>query len=230
MTERILSSGCWALLLTLAAYQLGGWVRQKTKIALCNPILVAIALVIPFLLLTGISNEDYQSGMKSISWLLTPCTVCLGIPLHTQLNRLKGNMGAILMGILAGVLANLLFLAAAGMALGLDETILVSLFPKSTTTAMAIPLAEHAGGLVSLTTISVIITGIFGSAIGPVLCKWFRIRNAVALGTAYGTTSHLAGAATAAENNELSGAVGSLSMVTGGIMTAVLMPVVVRLL
>lgn len=229
LRELILSTGYWAFLLTLAAFQLGQYLRKKTGLAVCNPILVAIIIVIPFLLLTGISNDNYQAGMKQMSWLLTPCTVCLGIPLHTQLNRLKGKMSAILIGILAGVAANLIFIAGLCAVLGLDQTIMISLLPKSTTTAMAIPLSESANGLVPLTTIAVIITGIFGSVIGPALCKVFRIHNDIAQGVAYGTTSHVAGAAKAAEQSELSGAVGSLAMVAAGIMTAAIIPVMLRM-
>ena len=123
------------------------------------------------------------------------------------------------------VVVILICIAGLGAALGLDQTIVISLLPKSTTTAMAIPLSESANGLVPLTTIAVIITGIFGSVIGPVLCKVFRVHNDIAQGVAYGTTSHVAGAAKAAELSELSGAVGGLAMVVAGIMTAAIIPV-----
>lgn len=229
MRELILSSGYWAVLLTLAAYQLGMFLKKKTGLAACNPILVAIVVLIPFLLLTGISNEDYQESMNHISWLLTPCTVCFGIPLHARINQLRGNVRGILAGILAGVIANLLGVAGLCMVLGLDNRMLLSLLPKSTTMAMAVPLAQNAGALVPLTTISVIVTGIFGSVIGPVLCRWFRIDNDIAMGVAYGTTSHVAGAARAAEEKELAGAVASLAMVIAGIMTAVIFSVLTEM-
>ena len=222
----ILSTGCWALLLTMGAFQMGQFLRRKTGMALCNPILVAIAIIIPFLLVTGIPNEEYQLGMKSISWLLTPCTVCLGIPMHTKLCKLKGKMTAVMVGVFAGVIANLCVIVALCAAVKLDETIMLSLLPKNTTTAMAIPLSEAANGLVPLTTIAVIITGIFGSVIGPVLCRKFGIQNEIAQGVAYGNTSHVAGAAKAAENSELSGAVGTLSMVVGGVMTVILLSLI----
>ena len=108
MTELLLSSGYWALLLTVAAYQLGLWVRKKTGSPLLHPILVAVAVIVPFLLLTGLPNDEYQKGMQSISWLLTPCTVCLGIPLYTQLSRLKKHISAIFAGILGGSVTSML--------------------------------------------------------------------------------------------------------------------------
>lgn len=230
MDEWIASFGYWGVLATVGAYQVGIFLKKKTGLAVCNPILVAIVLMIPFLLITGISNDAYQQSMKNISWLLTPCTVCLGILLHARIQSLRDNMGAILAGIGAGVIANLLAIAGLCLVLGLDSRMMLSLLPKSTTTAVAVPLAENASALVPLTTISVIVTGIFGSVIGPVLCRWFHIHDDIAVGVAFGTTSHVAGAARAAEESELAGAVGSLAMVVAGIMTAVVISVLTEII
>lgn len=229
MREMIFSFGYWAVLVTLAAYQLGVVLKKKTGLAVCNPILVAIALLIPFLLITGISNDAYQKSVQSASWLLTPCTVCFGIPLHARLNQLRGNLGAILVGILAGVLATFLGVGGLCLVLGLKGSLLWSVLLKSTTTAMAVPLAESAGALVPLTTMSVIVTGIFGNVTGPMLCRWFRIHADIAKGVAYGTTSHVIGAVRASEESELAGAVGSLAMVMAGILTAVLFSLLTEL-
>lgn len=221
MIDFLISSGYWALLLTVGAYQLGLWVRKKTGSALLHPILVAVAVIIPFLLLTGLPNEDYQEGMKSISWLLTPCTVCLGIPLYTQLGKLKGHIGAIFAGIVGGSVTSMLLVWALCLLFGLDGTMTVTLLPKSVTTAMAIPLVESGGGIVALTTAAVVITGILGSVLGPMLCKLFRIKGPIAQGVAFGTASHVVGTTKAAELSELTGAVSSLSLVIAGILTAV---------
>ena len=220
MIDFLTTSGYWALLLTVGAYQLGLWVRKKTGSALLHPILVAVAVIIPFLLLTGLPNEDYQKGMQSISWLLTPCTVCLGIPLYTQLSKLKGHIGAIFAGIFGGSIISMLLVWALCILFGLDETMTVTLLPKSVTTAMAIPLAESGGGIVALTTAAVVITGILGSVFGPALCKLFRIKGPIAQGVAVGTASHVVGTTKAAELSELTGAVSSLSLVIAGVLTA----------
>ena len=79
-----------------------------------------------------------------------------------------------------------------------------------------------------LTTTAVILTGILGSVAGPALCKLFSIRNPIAQGVAFGTASHVIGTTKATELNELSGAVGSLSLVFAGILTAVLFPIAVK--
>lgn len=219
--SELLASPYWALLLTAATYQLGLWLRKKTGWPLLHPILVAAALIIPFLLLTGLPLEAYQEGMSSVSWLLTPCTVCLGISLHTQLNRLKGQLGAIFAGVLGGTLASLLLIWGMCCLFGLDRTLTFSLLPKSVTTAMAIPLTESAGGIVALTSAAVIITGVLGSVLGPALCKLFRIRGEIPQGVAFGTATHVVGTTKAVELSELTGAVSSLSLVLAGLLTAV---------
>ena len=225
--SELLASPYWALLLTAATYQLGLWLRKKTGWLLLHPILVAAALIIPFLLLTGLPLEAYQEGISSVSWLLTPCTVCLGISLHTQLNRLKGQLGAIFAGVLGGTLASLLLIWGMCCLFGLDRSLTFSLLPKSVTTAMAIPLTESAGGIVALTSAAVIITGVLGSILGPALCKLFRIRGEIPQGVAFGTATHVVGTTKAVELSELTGAVSSVSLVVAGILTAILFPFLV---
>lgn len=221
MIEFITQSGYWALLLTAAAYQLGLFLNKKTGSALFHPILVATAVVIPFLLLSGIPNADYQAGMKSISWLLTPCTVCLGISLYTQLNKLKRHIWAILAGITAGTVTSLALVWGLCVLFGLDSQLTITLLPKSVTTAMAQPLSESGGGIVALTTCAVVVTGVLGSIAGPMLCKLFRLKNEISQGVAFGTASHVVGTTKAAELSELTGAVSSLSLVVAGILTAI---------
>ena len=92
MIDFVLGSGYWALVLTVAVFMLARVIRVKTKLAVLNPIPVAAAIIIAVLVICKLPNADYQAGMKSISWLLTPCTVCLGVPLYTQFNQLRGNM------------------------------------------------------------------------------------------------------------------------------------------
>ena len=229
MIDLITQSGLWALLFTLGTYQLGLFLRRKTGLALCNPTLISALIIIGALLLFRIPNEAYQSGMHSISWLMTPCTVSLAIPLYTQLNRLRRDLKSILLGVFAGTAASLLLVGILCLCLNLDNTLTASMLPKSITTAMAIPLAENGGGLIPLTTTSVILTGVLGSVAGQSLCRLFRIRHPIAQGVAYGTATHVLGTSRATELNELTGAVGSLSLVVAGILTAVVYPMVLPL-
>lgn len=214
-----------SVVLTLGAFQIGLWCQKKWKIPLCNPILVAVLLVIGFLLLTGIPNEQYQKGTALFSWLLTPATVCLALPLYQQFKTLKKNLWAILAGVAAGTVTSLGCILLLGWAFSMDRTLLVSLLPKSITTAMGIALSEQADGIVSLTSAAIIITGILGSLSGQLLCRLLQIRNPIAQGVAFGTASHVIGTSRAGEMGPLQGAVSSLSLTVAGLLTAVLFPI-----
>ena len=224
MTELLTSVGIWAVVLTLGLYQLGLWLQKKTGLALCNPILVAAAAVICLLLVLDIPNAAYQQGMQTVSWLLTPSTVCLAIPLYTRLEALKGNLKAVLLGIGAGTAVSIGMILGLSALFGLEEALVVTLLPKSVTSAMAIALSETGGGIVALTAAAVIVTGVLGNMAGPWLCRIFRITDPIAQGVAYGTAAHVIGTARARQHSEVAGAVSSLSLVVAGILTAVIFP------
>ena len=225
MTELLTSVGIWAVVLTLGLYQLGLWLQKKTGVALCNPILIAAAAVILLLVALDIPNAAYQQGMQTISWLLTPSTVCLSIPLYTQLEALKGNLKAIVLGIVAGTAVSLGMILGLSALFGLDGAMTITLLPKSVTSAMAIALSETGGGIVALTAAAVIVTGVFGNMAGPFLCRIFKLSDPIAQGVAYGTAAHVIGTARARQHSEVAGAVSSLSLVVAGILTAVIFPV-----
>lgn len=233
MNEFFSTTAFAALVLTLGAYQVGLWCQRRFKSPLCNPILIAALLVMPLVkLLTplGFDNAIYQAGCAPLSYLLTPATVCLAIPLYTQLQTLRRDLTAILAGILAGTVAGLAAIVALAAAFGLEHTLYVSLLPKSITTAMGIALSAEAGGLPALTTAAIIATGILGSLIGSSLCKLLHLRSEVACGVAFGTASHVVGTAKANELGDLMGAVSSLSLVVAGIVTAVVFPLLTEIL
>lgn len=230
MTEFLSSLSLFPAVLTFGAYQLALWLQKKGKSPLLNPILVSSVLIILFLLITGIPNETFQAGSKVITWLLTPATVCLALPLYKQLQTLKKSLPAILVGIAAGTVVSLLFILGLCLLFRLDSAMTVSLLPKSITTAMGMVLGENAGGYGSLTAAAIIITGIQGSLMGTVLCKLLRITDPVAQGVAFGTASHVVGTSKATELGQLQGAVSSLSLAVAGILTAVLFPLVLLLL
>jgi predicted murein hydrolase (TIGR00659 family) len=216
----------FALALTFGAYQLGLWCHRKWKSSLLNPILIAVVLIVATLFATGIPNEHYQAGMSGISWLLTPATVCLALPLYQQIKMLKKSLPAILTGIAAGTAVSLIFILLLCRLLEMDRVFIISLLPKSITTAMGMVLSENSGGIGSLTAAAIIITGILGSLLGSTLCKLFRITDPVAQGVAFGTATHVVGTSRANELGALQGAVSSLSLAVAGVLTAVVFPLV----
>ena len=230
MTELFSAVSLFPLLLTVGAYQFGLWLRKKWDHPVCNPILIAVILVILLLLLTGYPVETYQAGTSAIQWLLTPATVCLALPLYEQMKVLKKKLPAILAGVTAGTVASLGIIVVLCRIFRMDAQLSVSLLPKSITTAMGIVLSQQNGGIASLTTAAIIITGILGNLTGTGLCRLLRIHDPVAQGTAFGTASHAIGTSKATELGALQGAVGSLSLTVAGILTAVLFPLACSLL
>ena len=229
MTE-LLKIGIFPVVLTLLTYQLGLWLQKKLKSPVCNPILISVALVLLFMALTGLDNGTYQSGMTFLSWLMTPATICLAIPMYEQLVILKKNLAAILAGIGVGAVSCLVFVLGFALLAGFDRELTISLLPKSVTSAIGVPLSELSGGIGAITTPVIILTGILASILSAPLCRLFRLTDPVAQGVALGTSGHVIGTSRANELGPLTGAVSSLSLVVAGLLTSVLFPVIVRFL
>lgn len=223
MTD-LLSIGILPVALTLIAFLLGQKIQKKLKSPLLNPILVAVVFVLIFLFLTGMPVSDYKAGMGSLSWLLTPATICLAVPMYEQFQILKKNLAAIIAGVTAGAVSCLIMVVLFGILVGFDPLLTVSLLPKSITTAIGVALSEMLGGMTGVTTAAIVFTGIFASIMGPAFCRIFRLTDPVAQGVAFGTAGHVIGTSKANELNPLTGAVSSLSLVVAGLITAVVLP------
>lgn len=228
--NKLLNIPIWPVVLTLLAYQTGASLQKRLKTPLCNPILIAVILVLVFLSATGTELSSYQAGSAYLSWLMTPATVCLAISMYEQFQILRKNTGVILAGVAAGCLSCLAMVLGFCLLLGFDRTLTVSLLPKSITTAIGAPLSEMAGGMASITTAAIILSGIIASVFGPSLCKLFRLTDDIARGTAFGTAGHVIATAKATEMGKLIGAVSSLSLVIAGLLTAVVLPLITKLL
>lgn len=212
------------IVLTLAAFRAGQILQNKWKTPLFNPTLIGTVLVIAFLLVTGMDMADYTVGTAKLSWLMTPATISLAIPMYEQFQMLRKNLKAIVIGVVSGAVTCLVFLLLGCLLLWFDPALTVSLLPKSVTTAIGVPLSELYGGMGGVTTAAIIVTGIFANMMGPTLCKLFHITDPAAQGVAFGTAGHVIGTAKANEVSPLTGAVSSLSLVVAGLLTAVLFP------
>ncbi len=205
--------------LSLAAYEAGLLLKKKFKLAVLNPLLIGTLCVMAVLTLMKIEYPRYNESAKYISYLLTPATVCLAVPLYRQINLLKQNLKAVAGGISAGVLANLFSIFLLSKLLGLNHEQYVTLLPKSITTAIGLGLSEELGGITTITVAVIIITGILGNVIAELVCSIFRIADPVAKGLALGTASHAIGTAKAMEMGEIEGAMSSLAIAVAGLVT-----------
>ena len=209
----------FSAVLTVAAYILGKFVQNRLHVAWMPPVLTAVITVTAAILILDMDYEVYRKNTEVISYMLTPATVCLAVPLYDHLSVLKKNYAAILAGISAGVLTSGLCVLAAAYLFSLDFGIYVSFLPKSVTTSIGIGISRELGGIVSVTAIVIVLTGIFGSVVSEAVFRLFKITDPVAKGVALGTSSHACGIAKALQIGKTEGAVSGLATVVAGLMT-----------
>lgn len=219
--EMLKDSVFFGVVISLLAYYAGMWLKKKFKFPIFNPLLISIIITIVVLLCTKMDYQVYYSGAKYISYLLTPATICLAIPLYEQVSLLKKQWKAVVGGIVTGVITSMLCIFAMCLIMGLGHTEYVTLLPKSITTAIGMGVSEELGGYVTITVAVIIITGVFGNIIGEVVCKIFRINEPIAKGLALGTSAHAIGTAKAMEMGEVEGAMSSLSVAVAGLLTVI---------
>ena len=212
MSEFFQSSVFFGTILTFLAYGVGLFFKKKLKLAVFNPILIAIVIVIGVLLGFGVDYPTYSQGAKFISSMITPATICLAVPLYERLSVLKKNYKAIIAGILSGVVTSLLNVWLFALMFGFTHA-------EYVTFLIGMGLSEELGGYGAITAAVIIITGILGNMIAEFVCKICRITEPVAKGIAIGTSSHAMGTARAMEMGETEGAVSSLSIVVAGLLT-----------
>lgn len=221
MNQMIINSTTIGVVISVMGYELGLLLKRKFKPAIFNPLLISIIFVICCLLLFRVDYNNYNKSAQYLSYLLTPATVCLAIPLYQQIKLLKENMVAIFAGIISGVLTSLVCIFVFALIFNFGHEEYVTMLPKSITTAIGMGISEELGGYVTITVAVIIITGVLGNICGEAVCKIFKITNPVAKGIALGTSSHAIGTAKAMEMGEIEGAMSSLSIVIAGICTMV---------
>lgn len=219
MLDFLTQSAFFGAVLSLGAYEVGLYCKKRWRLAIFNPLLIAIALVVGALALLKIPYSTYQSGAKYISWLLTPATVCLAIPLYEQLALLKKNALAIAAGILAGVLTSVTLVLLFAVVFHFSHAEYVTFLPKSVTTAIGMGVSEQLGGNVSITVVVIVITGVLGNILAEPICRLFAITNPIAKGIGIGSASHAIGTAKAMELGQVEGAMSGLSIAVSGLLT-----------
>ena len=221
MKEFFTESVFFGVFISMIAYQIGVWMKKKFKMAIFNPLLVAIVLVILFLVGFDIDYEVYEQGAKYLSYFLTPATVALAVPLYEQIEPLKKNWKGIFAGIFAGAITSAVCVLVMSWLMGLTHEQYVTLLPKSITTAIGMGLSEELGGIVTITVAVIVITGVLGNVMAETVCRIFKITDPIAVGIGIGSSSHALGTAKALEIGELEGAMSGLSVAISGLITVV---------
>jgi predicted murein hydrolase (TIGR00659 family) len=221
MNDVLTLSATFGVVVSVISYFGGVWLKHRTGLAIFNPLLISIIAVMILLGVSGIDYDTYNSSARYLSYLLTPATVALAIPLYLQIERLKKNFVAVIVSLTAGAISSMGSILLMSLCFALNHEQYVTLLPKSITTAIGMGVSEELGGITTITVAVIIITGILGNILADILLKIFRITDPVARGLALGASSHAIGTAKAMEMGEIEGAMSSLAIVVSGLLTVI---------
>jgi predicted murein hydrolase (TIGR00659 family) len=225
----LISSEVFMLAFVMGTFLFGVFLYKKTNISLVQPLLISILIIIPFLKITGIDYHTFYDETRILNFMLGPSVVALGYVLYEQIENIKGNVISILTSVFVGSIVGIGSVIMIAKAFGADKILVASLSTKSVTTPIAISLAEKDGGVPALAAAFVVICGIFGGLVGPIILRKMGIKSKIAQGLAMGSSSHALGTARAMEMGALEGAISGLAIGIMGIMTALLIPFAERL-
>ena len=222
MNNVMLTSATIGVVISLIGFFIGILCREKFKLPIFNPLLIAIIFTIGFVSIFRIDYDSYYSSAKYLSWLLTPATVSLAIPLYKEIDKLKANWKMILISIACGCVSSVVTVLVLSLVFRFNHAQYVTFLPKSITTAIGLGVAEELGGIVPVTVAAIIVTGIFGAIIADIVFKIFHITDPIAQGLALGASAHAIGTSKAIELGDLQGAMAGLAICTSGIITVAL--------
>ena len=218
------------LALTFGVFYAAKSIQRRLGWILFNPILVAIAIIIVFLLVADIPFETYHEGAKMIEFWLKPAVVALGVPLYLQLSSIKRQFLPILASQMMGCIAGIVSVVVIAKLFGASDAVIMSLASKSVTTPIAMEVTQVLGGIPSLTAAIVVITGLIGAVIGFKTLSVGHVRNPMALGLSMGAASHALGSSAAMDRDQFVGAYASLGLTINGILTALFTPAIIDLI
>lgn len=224
MNDYIAFSAYFGAALTLLVYLFACRLGKRLHHPLANPMLLCLIMMIALLLLLDIDYDAYNQSAGYLTYLLTPATACLALPLYRQIKKLREYPLAIVAGILTGVAVNALCVIAVALLFRLPHGDYVTLLPKSVTGAVGMPLSAELGGAAEITMAAISVTGLFGNILGTQILRLFRVNDRVAKGIALGCGSHAFGTVRALELGEVEGAMASLSLVITALLTVVIAP------
>jgi predicted murein hydrolase (TIGR00659 family) len=218
------------LALTLGAYVAADALAAKTsRHPAVNPVLLTIAGVGAVLLLTGTSHGTYFAGAQFINVLLGPATVCFAVPILRHRSAIRRNLPTIAVTLAVGTTTGVASAVLLARLFGASPELVASVAPKSVTAPIAMGVSREVGGLPELTAVVVIATGIAGAILVTPLMDALRICDWRARGFAAGLAAHGIGTARALQVNPVAGTFAGLALALNGLVTALVAPLLFRL-
>ncbi|MBT0728768.1 LrgB family protein [Rosenbergiella nectarea] len=222
MSNMLANLSC--LVLTVVVYYLNKRLYRRWRLLLLMPLVFTPLVLIILLLTTHISWENYIGDNHWLIWLLGPATLAFAIPVYENLGLIRRHWMSLGAGVLTAVVVAVLSSVWLARLFSLPEMVERSLSVRSITTPFALAAAKQVGGQPDLVALFVVITGVFGMAIGDFLFLRLMIKQSIAKGASLGAASHGAGTAKAYQLGPEEGVVSSLVMMLAGIMTVLLAP------
>ena len=213
------SSPFFGIFLSILTFEIGRTLQKKTGAVICNPLLIAIVLIIGVLLIFKIPYEAYEQGGSVINMCLAPATACLAVSIYNKIEILKEHWLPILVGCTCGSLTSMVSVYILCQAFHLDEKMTVALLPKSVTLPIAMGIVESHDGLIPITIVAIVFTGMLGSLAAPLLIKLFRVKDPAVAGLSIGACSHAVGTSRALQIGETEGAMSGLAIGICGLLT-----------
>lgn len=223
--EIITASPLFGLFITFVTYGVGTVLFKRFKTPLLNPLLLSFLCCIALIKLNVIGYEKYMSDTKILADLIPVATALLAVNIFRQRKTIKKYGLAILAGCFAGAVTSIVLVTALCTLFGVDDTILASFIGKSCTNPIAVEICRLNGGITGITVIAVLLTGVVGAVLAPLLSRVFKVKNPVAEGVAIGSCSHVIGTTKAVEIGEVQGALSSVAIGICGLITVVLLAI-----
>jgi predicted murein hydrolase (TIGR00659 family) len=224
--NELLNTPAFGIIISTLFFITGTYIYNKSKITFLNPLLISISSIICFLYFFKIPYSSYEKGGNFISLFLAPSTILLAVPLYNRFYLLKKHFKAIIIGTIVGSFVSVSYIFIICKLLKIKKDVFLSLLPKSVTTPIAIEITKNLNGVVPITVVAVIITGIIGAIVSESILKFFKIKDKVAVGIAIGTASHAVGTSKAVEIGETEGAMSGLAIGIVGVITVVISPII----
>lgn len=226
----LLSNEIVLLAITFGVFYASRQLQKWSGWVVLNPILVTIIVLILFLKVTGISYDTYHKAGGYINFWMKPAIVALAVPLYQHLGQIKRQFLPIFLSQIVGCLVGIVSVVVIANMMGASREVIVSLAPKSVTTPIAMEVCTALGGIPSLTAAIVIAVGLFGAICGFKILEVWHVRNPYSQGLGLGTATHAMGTARAMEKGETYGAYASVGLILNGVLTAMLAPLVLKIM
>ena len=214
------------LLVTLGLYFANKRLYRRFHKLPLMPLVFTPILLVMILVVGHISYQRYMGETHWLLWLLGPATIAFAVPVYDNLAIIKRHWMSLTAGVTTASVVAVTSSVWLARLLTLPDEIQRSLALRSVTTPFALAAAKPLGGQPDLVALFVVVTGVFGMAVGDVLFLRLSIREGMAKGAGFGAASHGAGTARSYELGPQEGVVASLVMMLSGVVMVLAAPLV----